>query len=105
MYALLVQIDVKPEHRDAFVTAMAGHARRARENEPGTVRFDVITDESDPSRVYFYEVYVDKAAFEAHGQGESIAQFRAETKGWANSTVVSRGTTAFPPDDDAYWRK
>ncbi len=103
MYVLWVTIDVKPEHRDAFVRAMSDHARRARANEPGTVRFDVITDEAEPNRVYFYEVYRDKAAFEAHGKAESIATFRAETQGWSNSTTVSRGVTAFPLDNDGYW--
>ena len=51
MYVLWVTIDVKPEHREAFVTAMAGHARRARENEPGTIRFDEIGRASCRERV------------------------------------------------------
>lgn len=106
MYALLVQIDILPEHRDAFIAAMSGHARRARENEPGTVRFDVITDEKEPNRAYFYEVYSDKAAFDAHAKGESLAVYREETKGWAvGTTIVGRGESAYPPDGDAYWHK
>ncbi len=107
MYVLLVQVDVKPEHRDAFVTAAGEHARRARQNEPGTIRFDVITDETDPNRLYYYEVYVDKAAFDAHAKGESIVTFRAETQGWSNgTTIVRRGETTYPPDDEeAYWHK
>ena len=106
MYVLLVQIDILPEHRDAFITAMSGHARRARENEPGTIRFDVIKDENEPNRAYFYEVYADKAAFDAHGKSESIATFREETKGWsAGSSIVGRGETAYPPDGGSYWQK
>ncbi len=107
MYVLLVQVDVKPEHRDSFVTAAGEHARRAHQNEPGTIRFDVIADESDPNRLYYYEVYVDKAAFDAHAKGERIAIFRAETQGWSNdTTIVKRGATTYPPNgDDAYWHK
>ncbi|HEY7909033.1 MAG TPA: putative quinol monooxygenase [Thermomicrobiales bacterium] len=106
MYVLLVQIDILPEHRDAFITAMSGHARRARTNEPGTIRFDVIKDENEPNRAYFYEVYADKAAFDAHGKSESIATFREETKGWsAGSSIVGRGETAYPPDGGSYWQK
>ncbi len=107
MYVLLVQIDVKPEHRDPFVAAAGEHARRARRNEPGTIRFDVIADGSDPNRLYYYEAYLDKAAFDAHATGESIATFRAETQGWSNGpTIVRRGETTYPPNsDDAYWQK
>jgi (4S)-4-hydroxy-5-phosphonooxypentane-2,3-dione isomerase len=107
MYVLLVQVDVKPEHREAFVAAAGAHARRARQNEPGTLRFDVIADESDSNRLYYYEAYVDKAAFDAHAKGESIATFRAETNGWSNGpATVNRGETTYPPnDDDAYWHK
>lgn len=107
MYVLLVQVDVKPERRDAFVTAAGEHARRARQNEPGTIRFDVIADESDPNRLYYYEAYEDRAAFDVHAQGESITTFRAETQGWSNGTsTVRRGETTSPPNDDgAYWHK
>ncbi|MDQ2786602.1 MAG: antibiotic biosynthesis monooxygenase [Chloroflexota bacterium] len=107
MYVLLVQVDVKPEHHDAFVTAAGEHARRARQNEPGTIRFDVIADESDPNRLYYYEVYLDKAAFDAHAKGESVATYHAETQGWSNGpTTVRRGETTYPPNDDgAYWHK
>lgn len=107
MYVLLVHVDVKPEHRDAFGAAAGAHARRARQNEPGTIRFDVIADESDPNRLHYYEAYVDKAAFDAHAKGESIATFRAETQGWSNgSAIIYRGETIHPPnDDDSYWHK
>ena len=106
MYVLLVQIDILPEHRDAFLAAMRGHAERARENESGTIRFDVITDENEPNRAFFYEVYTDKAAFEVHGKSESIAIFREETKGWSAGTViVGRGETTYPPNGDSYWQK
>ncbi len=105
MYVLLVQVDVKLEHRDPFVTAAGEHARRACQNEPGTIRFDVIADEKDPNCLYFYEAYVDRAAFDAHGKSESIAIFRAETNGWSTgTTIIGRGETTYPPNsDDAYW--
>src|SRR5947209_13571156 len=79
MYALLIQLDIEPAHRDAYVAAISGHARRATDNEPGTVRFDVIRDEGDPNRVFIYEVYTNRAALDAHNDAASIAQFRKET--------------------------
>jgi autoinducer 2-degrading protein len=106
MYAIMVQIDIKPEHREAFIAAACGHAQRARQNEPGTVRFDVIGDSANPNRIFLYEAYADEDAFRAHGQAASIAQFRAQTQGWAEATnLFARGTTIHPPDDAPDWNR
>jgi autoinducer 2-degrading protein len=35
-------------------------------DEPGCLRFDVIQDANDANRIWFYEVYKDEAAFQAH---------------------------------------
>lgn len=105
MYAIMVQIDIKPEHCDEFIAAARGHAQRARQNEPGTVRFDIIADGANPNRIFLYEVYADEEVFRVHGQAPSIAQFRAETQGWAESTnLFARGSSIHPPDDSADWQ-
>lgn len=103
MFDLLMQIDVKPEHCEAFIAAMSGHAQRARANGAGTVRLDVSVDNANPNRLFLYEAYMDEAAFKEHGQGASVAQFRAESAGWAEaSAVIGRATTVFPPDSTSY---
>ena len=40
MYALLVQVDVKPEHRDAFVTKCVQYLQQG----VGLVLIDVVTE-------------------------------------------------------------
>src|SRR4051812_36242746 len=101
----MVQIDIKPEHREAFIGATREHAQRARQNEPGTIRFDIIADGANPNRIFLYEVYADEEAFRVHGQAPSLAQFRAETQGWAESTsLLTRGSSIHPPDDAPDWR-
>lgn len=100
----MIQLDIQAEHCAAYLAAMTAHAHRARQNEPGTMRFDVITDDTDPNRIYIYEAYVDRAALDVHNAGTSIAQFREETKGLsATFSRLGRGTTIFPPDGDPYW--
>ena len=75
MYALFVKVNLKPESVDAYLAAVVEFdARGSVGNEPGCLRFDVLRDEADPTRVYLYEVYADKAAFEAHGKTAHIAQ-------------------------------
>jgi autoinducer 2-degrading protein len=100
MFVGAARLDIKPEHRDAFVAEMIAHAQRCLDGEPGTVRFEVIQDEADPNRIYVYEGYRDRAAFEAHLQGQSIVRFREATMGWeAGFARLGRGEIIFPPLD------
>lgn len=67
MYALFVHIRVLPGQAARFLEITAGNHRGSR-TEPGNIRFDVLRDNADPDRFYFYEVYRDEAAFKAHQQ-------------------------------------
>src|SRR5262249_21546956 len=66
MFAIWVSVNVKPERKEEFLQAIEEDARGSREDEPGCLRFDVLQDASDPNHYYFYEVYRDEAALEAH---------------------------------------
>jgi autoinducer 2-degrading protein len=101
LYVLIVKLQVKPESRDEFLEAAIAHdARGSVGTEPGCYRFDVIQDETDPNALYFYEVYRDKEAFQAHGKTSHIAQFREASAGMtAAPSVVYRGNSVFPADD------
>ena len=100
MFVVIAQLDIKPEHRDAFVAEMRAHAQRCLDGESGTVRFEIIQDEADSNRIYVSEGYRDRAAYEAHMDGESIAQFREAIPGWtAGYARLGRGTTVYPIDE------
>ena len=95
MYALFVKVNLKPECVDAYLEAViAFDAKGSIGNEPGCLRFDVLRDEADPSKVYLYEVYADKAAFEAHGKTPHIAKFRERFRGWRRDQVRSSKPSA-----------
>ncbi len=106
MQVLLVTIHIMPEHKEEFMEAMLDDARGSIENEPGCFRFDVIQDETDPNRIYLYEVYCDEAAFQAHTQQPHFLRWQEKVKDWyAQPTVVLRGHHIFPSDDSPLWRK
>ena len=104
MQALVVTMQIKPEHRATFMEAMLDDARGSVENEPGCLRFDVIQDREDPNRIHLYEVYRDEAAIEAHRQAPHFLKFRETVKDWhaAEPTRV-QGATVFPLD--SMWHK
>lgn len=80
MYVVTVEFVIAPEHWDAFLPLMLENAARSREDEPGCRHFDVCTDPSRPATVYLYELYDDRAAFDAHLAAPHFTSFAAVTK-------------------------
>jgi (4S)-4-hydroxy-5-phosphonooxypentane-2,3-dione isomerase len=101
MHVLVVTIDIKPGKTAEFLEAMLADARGSVANEPGCIRFDIIQDEQNPNRIYLYEVYRDKPAFEAHMKAPHFLTWQETVKDWfASPPVVGAGPNVFPPDAD-----
>ena len=66
MYVVTVEFVVIAGRGQDFLQAMVANARTSREVEPGCRQFDVCVDPDDPLRVFLYERYADRAAFDAH---------------------------------------
>jgi (4S)-4-hydroxy-5-phosphonooxypentane-2,3-dione isomerase len=77
MLALIVSLRVKPDQRDKFLAAAEDDSICSPRDEPGCLRFDVLQDQQDANHFFFYEVYRDQAAFEAHTQAAHYARWRA----------------------------
>lgn len=97
MFTLFVSVKVKPEMRDQFLAAMEEDATGSVRDEPGCLRFDVLQDLSDPDRYYFYEVYRDEEAFQAHMKMPHLAGWLgAKEVCLAEPTQAIRCSTVFP---------
>jgi quinol monooxygenase YgiN len=66
MYVVIVDFAIKPEHAAAFAKAVSDNARASTEREAACRQFDVCVSPDDPSSFFLYEVYNDRAGFEAH---------------------------------------
>ena len=104
MLAILVKVRVKPELREKFLNAIEHDALGSERDEPGCLRFNVLRDEKDENVYYFYEVYKDQAALEAHRAAPHYAVWRAAADTLDGPTEATRCTTVFPADR-AYWGK
>jgi (4S)-4-hydroxy-5-phosphonooxypentane-2,3-dione isomerase len=64
---LIVHVDIAvvPDQLDAFLAATQENAVASRD-EPGIVRFDLLTDRADSTHVVLVEIYRDEAAAAAH---------------------------------------
>ncbi|AJJ62710.1 (4S)-4-hydroxy-5-phosphonooxypentane-2,3-dione isomerase [Yersinia aldovae] len=65
MHVTLVEINVKEDKVEQFIEVFRAN-HQGSILEPGNLRFDVLQDESIPTRFYIYEAYVDEAAVAAH---------------------------------------
>jgi (4S)-4-hydroxy-5-phosphonooxypentane-2,3-dione isomerase len=105
VYVLFVSLEVKPERLEEYLkTTINLDGKGSVGDEPGCYRFDVLQDNTDPNKVYFYEVYKDRAAFEAHTKAPHYLKWAETVKGWTTgeATVVF-ASSHFPSDGD--WQK
>ena len=74
-------VEVQPGTRDQVLPLLMAHRDRCLRNEPGTMQFEIVLPREDESRMLIYEVYQDDAAFEAHRNAPSRAQWLKDTDG------------------------
>ena len=68
-FVLVVRMKAKEGEEGRAVEVMRELADATRQ-EPGCEAYIPCQDPEDPRSILFYEQYVDKAAFEAHGASE-----------------------------------
>jgi autoinducer 2-degrading protein len=104
MLALWVKVRVKPEGRERFLQAIEADALGSERDEPGCVRFNVLKDQQDPNVYYFYEVYRDEAALEAHRAAPHYEIWRAAADTLDGTPELKRCSPVFPAAAQ-YWEK
>jgi autoinducer 2-degrading protein len=104
MLAIWVKVRIKPELRKRFLEAIEVDALRSERDEPGCLRFNVLQDERDENVYYFFEVYNDQAALEAHRAMPHYAVWRSAADTLEGPIEATRCKTVFPAAR-AYWGK
>jgi autoinducer 2-degrading protein len=104
MLAMLVKVRVKPAERERFLKAIEVDALGSERDEPGCMRFNVLQDAQDQNVYYFYEVYRDEAALEAHRAAPHYAVWRAAADTLDGTPEATRCQTEFPATA-AYWER
>jgi (4S)-4-hydroxy-5-phosphonooxypentane-2,3-dione isomerase len=104
MLAIWVKVRVKPDQKKRFLEAIEVDALGSEKDEPGCLRFNVLQDEQDENVYYFYEVYKDAAALEAHRKAPHYQVWRAAADSLDGPTAPTRCKPVFPAAR-AYWGK
>lgn len=102
MIAMWIKVTIKPELRQEFLAAIEVDALGSENDEPGCARFNVLQDTSDENVYYFYEVYRDLAAQEAHRAAPHYAVWKAAAYTLARPAERVETRAVFP-SAASYW--
>ncbi len=91
MFIVAAELSVEPSHHDQFLAHVLENARLTRTTEPGCRQFDVNVNPERRGEFFLYEVYDDRAAFEAHQASAHLKAFRAA----AGSLLKNRNVRFF----------
>jgi quinol monooxygenase YgiN len=93
-FALVVRFTVRPGAEAKFDALVAKTAAGIRDHEPGTLVYACHTVQDQPRQRIFYELYQNRAAFDAHEQTPHTRQFLAERGELLEATEVDFLTVA-----------
>ncbi|WP_297218221.1 putative quinol monooxygenase [uncultured Desulfovibrio sp.] len=84
----IAQLQIKPECLHAFTLAVREGMEAALRTEPGVLAIYAVADKNDPTRLTFFEMYADDAAYERHRQTPHFQKYFHTTKSMIASRVL-----------------
>jgi quinol monooxygenase YgiN len=71
----LARYEVRPEELERCLAAIHAFVAYVRENEPGTLRYDVWQERDHPTRLVHAFIFRDDAADQAHSDSAEVKRF------------------------------
>jgi len=88
-FVIVVDFKIKPGQMAEFRRLIDDNARASVKHEPGCSRFDVCANRKDADRVLLYEIYNDRAAFDAHLKTKHFAAFNDASAALVAEKIVA----------------
>jgi quinol monooxygenase YgiN len=82
----MAELEIEPTQLDAFKVALKEEMETSVRLEPGVLAIYAVAEKENPSKLRFFEMYTDEAAFKAHIDSPHFKKFRATTQ----DAVLSR---------------
>ena len=89
-FVIVVDFKLKPGSHRAFSSLIDSTARASCTIEPGCRRFDVLEPAGEADRILLYEIYDDRAAFDAHLKSEHFAVFDSASRDMIAEKTVTQ---------------
>jgi len=82
MYIITVEFTIAESHLENFMVAMKQQAANSLKLEADCHQFNIAMAEKADSQILLYEMYSDRAAFEAHLASDHFASFNETVSDW-----------------------
>lgn len=79
-YVVVVEFTIDSLRHKDFVETTVKSAELSLATEPGCQRFDVLVHPESPEKVYLYEIYDSRAAFDDHHNTEHFFEWQRLAK-------------------------
>ena len=96
LFVVVVEFQLKPGAQSEFRALIDANADASVRNEPGCLQFDVLEPEGEGDRVLLYEIYTDRAAFDAHRKTEHFHVFNGASGGLCLRSPSRDASSFFP---------
>ena len=90
MFVITVDFKIKNEYVNQFRSRVLQQAKDSLNNEKKCFTFDVSFDEKNTNKVFLYEIYQDKDAFDFHLKSDHYLSFDKDVKNWVTKKTVNQ---------------
>ena len=90
MFVITVDFVIKSEFVNEFRNRVLQQAKDSLNNEAKCFTFDVCFDEKNINKVFLYEIYQDKDAFDYHLKSDHYLNFDKDVKNWVTKKTVNQ---------------
>ena len=90
MFVITVDFEIKSENVNQFRSRVLQQAKDTLNNEEKCLIFDVCFDEKNKNKVFLYEIYLDKDAFDHHLKSDHYSSFDKDVKNWVTKKIVNQ---------------
>ena len=87
-FVRVAEIDVDPDQLEAFTSAVKEEMDESVRVEPGVLAIYAVAEKDAPSRLRFFEIYADEAAYDAHLHSLHFQKYRAITEPMIRSRAL-----------------
>ncbi len=89
MYVITVYFFIKDNFVDNFKKRVIQQANDSLNKEKDCLYFDVCFDKENINRVFLYEIYKDKNAFDEHLNSSHYLSFNKEVAPWVKEKIIN----------------
>ena len=85
-FVRIAELEIDPAQLESYKAAVKEEMKTSVRVEPGVLAIYAVAEKDDPSKLRFFEMYADEAAYKAHRETTHYKKYADATKGM----IISR---------------